>query len=166
MQRPIADLSCLHDIGREIARERAGAAVNFQPITRRQRIDAAKLQYAFRAVFETAQNAEQIRNDHVVPFAHRMNNFPAREHTGDIAEPALQHLDINSQGQSVEPADLYFLPPMRRGVRIQIIAGETLQPHVMWSANVIFGQNLFHYQIRLHSEWRRAKHGHQLWITF
>ena len=74
-----------------------------------------------------------------------MNDFPAREHAGDVVKPAMQYLDVNPERQSIEPADLDLLPPMRRCARVQIIAGETLQPHMMRSANVIFGQNLFYH---------------------
>ena len=166
MQRPIPELPRLHDIGGKIVRKRAGVAINFQPIPQCQRINTAKLENTFRAAFETAQNGEQIRNDHIVPFANRINYFFAGKDAIDLAKPALQYLHVNSESESIQPADLNLLPPMRRRFGIQIIGGEALEPHMMRSANVIFRQNFFHHQVGLQSEWRRAKHGHQLGITF
>ena len=54
---------------------------------------------------------------------------------------------------------------MGRGLGIQIIAGETLQSHVMRTANVIFSEDLLYQQISAHSEWRRAKHCDQFGVT-
>src|SRR2546427_12521786 len=106
-----------------------------------------------------------MRNDRFVGIANGINDFLPREDAGDVAQPALQYLHVNPEGESVESADLNFLTPMRRSIGVQVIAGEALQPHMMWPADIILGQNLFDQQISLHSEWRRAKHGHQPGIT-
>src|SRR6266404_5994669 len=156
----------LHNVGCEIVRQRAGAAVNFEPVAFRQGINSAELQHAFRAILKTALNREQIGNDHTVAFSNRTNDFTAREDAGDVTEPTLQNFDVNSQRERVESANLNLLPPMRRSVGIQVIAGETLQPHMMRTSDVIFSQNLFDQQIGAHSKWWRAKHRHQFGITF
>src|SRR5215813_11671167 len=113
MQCAIANLSRLHNVGREIIHQGPGAAVNFQQIPFGERINSAELQHAFRAIFKTAQHGEQIGDDYVVCFANWLNDFPACEDTGDFAEPALQNFDVNSQRERVESTDLNLLPPMR-----------------------------------------------------
>src|SRR3989442_13536998 len=112
------------------------------------------------------QNGDQIGNYHSVALPNRTNDFTAREDADDVTEPAVQNFDVNSQRERVESANLNLLPPIRRSVGIQVIAGETLQPHMMRTADVIFSQNLFDQQIGSHSKWRRAKHRHQFGITF
>ena len=119
------------------------AAVNFHPVARRQRIDPAELEHAFGPVFESAKDSEQIGNDDFVALTNWLNDFAARENAIDVSEPALQHFDVNPKRENVEPADFDPLPPMRRSVRIQIIAGKTLQPHVVRTADVILGQEFF-----------------------
>src|SRR5207302_6712423 len=165
MQPAIADLTHLHYIGIEIVSERAGTTVNLHSITRRQRIDTAKLQYSFGAIIESAKDGQQIWNDDFVAIADWVNDFSAREDTVDLAKPALQHFDVNPECEHVEPADFDPLPPMRRSGRIQIIAGKTLQSHMVRTADITFSQELFHEQIGPHSHRRRTKHRHQLWIT-
>jgi hypothetical protein len=147
VQCAIANLSRLHDVGREIIRQGPRAAVNFQPITFRQRINSAELKHAFRATFKTAQHSEQIGNDHVVGLAKWLNDFSTREHTGDVAKPALQNLNVNPQGERIESTDLDLLAPVCRRVGIQIISVETLQAHVMRLADVIFGEDFFDHHI-------------------
>src|SRR2546430_16334914 len=160
MQPAIADLSHLPHIGTEIVSERAAVTVNFHSITRRQGIDTAKLQHSFGAVIESAKDGQQIGNDDYVTLADWVNDFSAREDTVDLAKPALQHFDINPEGEHVEPADFDPLPPMWSSGRIQIIASKTLQSHMMWTADVTFSQKFFHEQIGPHSHRRRTKHGH------
>src|SRR5919197_3840998 len=147
-----------------IVSERAAAAVNFHPIIWRQPIDSTELEHAFGPIIESAKDSEQIWNDDFVALADWLNNFAARKDASDVSKPALQNFDINPQREHVEPADFNLLPPMRRSARIQIIAGKTLQSHVMRPADVILGKEFFHKQIRPHSHRRRTKHGHQLWI--
>src|SRR6476660_1538569 len=127
VQRAIAELPRLHDVGSEIVGQGTGAAINLQSIPLRQRIDTAKFQNAFRAIFEITQNGKQIGNDHLVTVANSMNTFLTREHAVDLAPPALQYLHVNTESQTIEAADLDLLPPVRRADGIQIIAGETLQ---------------------------------------
>src|SRR5205823_10198270 len=92
-QGAIAELARLDHAGTKIISKSAGVAVNFQSITRRQRIDATELEDAFGAVFELAKDGEQIGNDHFVALSYRMNDFPARKDAGDVPEPTLQYLD-------------------------------------------------------------------------
>ena len=140
VQGPIANFSRLHNFGTKIVSQRTGAAVNFQPIAGRQRIDAAELKDTLGAIFKLAKDGEQIGDDYLVALPDWIDNFSTREDAGDIAEPTLQHFDVNSQCKHVQPADLDPLPPMRRRVRIQIIAGKTLQSHMVWLTDIILGQ--------------------------
>src|ERR1043166_2934014 len=103
-------------------------------------MDAAELELAFGTALECAEDIEHVGNDHSITAALALQNFSVREHAGDIAEPALQHFDINSEREHVEPADLDLLPPMRGRFGIEIRVGETLQPHIVQTADVIFGQ--------------------------
>src|SRR6267143_1659852 len=144
MQPVIADLSHFYHLGTEIVSERAAATVNFHSITRRQRIDTAKLQHSFGPVIKSAKDGQQIGNDDFVALADWVNDFSAREDTCDLAKPALQHFDVNPECEHVEPADFDLLPPMRRNGRIRIIAGKTLQSHMMRTADVTFSQEFFH----------------------
>ena len=91
-----------------------------------------------------------------------MEDLAARVNAGDVAEPALQHLDVDAEREHVQSADLDPLPPMRGRVGIQICAGETLEPDVMRPAEIIFREQLFHQQIAAQAERRRAKHRDQL----
>src|SRR5215471_5940402 len=138
MECAIAHLSHLQHFRREIIHQGSRAAVDFEPIALRKRINAAELQHTFCAILETAQDGEQIGNDHVVAFADWLNDFPAREHTGDMPEPPLQDFYVNSQRERVKSTDLDFLSPVRRPFEIQKIAVETLQSYMMGTANVIF----------------------------
>src|SRR4030095_7624837 len=95
----------------------------------------------------------------------RVHNLSARENAANVAKPALQHFDINPKRKHVQSAELDPLSPMGRSFGIQIIARETLQSHVMRSPYVIFSKDLLYQQISAHSEWRRAKHCDQFWIT-
>src|SRR5215471_17464600 len=131
MQAPITNLTRLHHVGTEIVRERAAAAVNFYPITRCKRIDSAEFEHSFNAVVESAKDGKQIGDDDFVALTDWLNNFAAREDAIDVAEPALQHFDVNPQREHVKPANFNPLPPVRRSARIQIIAGKTLQSHVV-----------------------------------
>ena len=54
----IAELARLHDIGTKIVSERAGAAINFEPVARRHGIDSAELEHAFRAIIERAKDSQ------------------------------------------------------------------------------------------------------------
>src|SRR6266567_7247845 len=144
LQDALAQLACLHQIGTKIVSKSAGVAVNFQPVAGSQSIDAAELENAFGAVVERAKNGEQIGNDHFIALPDWMDDFPARKEAADVSEPALQYLDVNSQGENIQSADLDPLSPMRRRIRIQITARETLQSHMVRLANVILGQELFH----------------------
>src|SRR5437660_10663447 len=90
-------------------------------------MDAAELEHAFGAVLENTKHVEHVWNDDVIAAPFGVQDFSAREHPRNVAEPALQHFDVNSEGEHVQPADLDLLPPMRRRFRIQIDAGETLQ---------------------------------------
>ena len=91
-----------------------------------------------------------------------MQDFSARIHAGDIAEPALKHFNVDAESENIQAADLDPLPPMRRRVRVQICAGETLQANVVRAAEIIFSEQFLHEQIAAQSERRRAKHRHQL----
>src|SRR5262249_5819175 len=143
----IANPSRLQDVGGEIICQGPVIAINLEAITFRQRIYCAELQHAFRATFKTAQHREQIGNDHVVSFAKWLNDFPAREHTGDVTKPALQNFNVNPQCECIQSTDLNLLSPMWRRVWIQVVSGETLQPYVMWLADIIFGKKFFDRQI-------------------
>src|SRR5205814_5720836 len=105
----VTGFSCPHDVRTKIVRKSAAAAVNFQPVAGYQRVDPTELQHAFGATFETTQNRQQIGNDHIVTFAHRLKNLSASEHTSDFTEPALQHFDVDSQRQSIQAADFNLL---------------------------------------------------------
>src|SRR5450432_1497566 len=126
MQRAIADAAGVHDVGSKIVNNRAKVAVDFQSIRRRQRIDAAKFQNPLHSVRKSAENGQQVGNDDVVTLPGRLENFPARKNSGDIAEPALQHFDVNAESERVQSADLDVLAPMRGGIRIEKRAVETL----------------------------------------
>src|SRR5712692_602014 len=140
-------LSSPDDISREIVGERSVVAVNLNPVGCSAGIDSAEFQHALGAVPKSAQHIEQIGNDHCVTAALRTQNFSTRKKPGDIAEPSLQHLHINTEREHVEPADLDLLPPMRRSFGVEISAHETLQPHVMRPADVIFREQFFYKQI-------------------
>src|SRR6516225_5958799 len=127
----------------KIVKQRAAVAENSQPIVRRASMDAAELEHAFSPVFENAKHVEHVRNDNVVTAPIGVQNFSAREHAGEVAEPTLHHFHVNSQREDVEPTDLDLLPPMRRRFRIQVNAGETLQTHSVRFANEIFGERFF-----------------------
>src|SRR5205814_5058274 len=128
---------------------------NFEAVAGRERVDSAEFQDAFRAVLETAENGEQIRNDNFVPLADPVQDFAAGKDAGDIAEPALEDFDVNTERENVETANLNPLPPMRRRVSIQISAGQTLQPDAAAMAEIIIREQLIHDQIRSQPERRR-----------
>ena len=114
-----------------------------------------------------AENGQQIRDDDFVALPHRRAaTLPARKNAGDVAEPALQDLDVNPERENIQPADLDPLPPMRRRVGVQISAGETLQADVMRPAEIILGEQFFHEQIAAQSKRRRTKHRDQLGKRF
>ena len=56
-------------------------------------------------------------HDHFVALSHRVDDFPTRIHASDIAQPALDHFNVNSEREHVQPADLDPLPPMRGRIR-------------------------------------------------
>src|SRR5207237_3950390 len=124
----------------KVIHQRSAVAVNFQTISRSQRIHAAKFKDAFRTILKTTEHVEQIGNNKFIALAIWMHNLATRENAGDIAQPALQNLHVDSEREHVQSADLNLLPPMRRRVRIQIVAGKTLQPDMMRTADVIFCQ--------------------------
>ena len=134
MQRAIAHAPGIDRIGAEFVGHGAGVAVDFEPVAGRERVDAAKLEHAFRAIGKLAKHGEQIGNDNFVALPDGVQNFAAGEHAGDIAQPALENFDVNAEGEHVQSADLDPLPPMRRRVGIQIGAGETLQPDMVRAA--------------------------------
>src|SRR5207248_2938192 len=150
----------------EIVKQRPAVAENSEPIVRRAGVNTAELEHAFGAVVKNANHIEHVGNDDLITAPLNVENFSAREHSGDVAEPALHYFHVNPEGEHVESADLDLLPPMRRRFRIQINAGETLQANIVRLADEIFGEQFFHEEISAHSEWRRTKHRHQFGKTF
>src|ERR1041385_6790037 len=92
------------------------------------RVDPTELEHAFGAVGKGAEHGEQIRNDDIIALPDRFDRFSTREARRDLAEPALQHLDVNTERHHIQTADFDPLPPMCRRIRIQIVAVKTLQP--------------------------------------
>src|SRR5438552_2243777 len=136
MQGAIAVAAGVHGIGSEVIGHGARFAVDFETIARRQRVDAAELEYEFGDGLGRAQDREQIRNDDVVPLPAPMQDFPARINTGDVAEPALENFDVDAQGENIQAADLDALPPVRGRIRIQIRPGKTLEANMVRPAEV------------------------------
>ena len=89
-------------------------AVNLEAVAGSERVDAAEFEHAFRAVLEPAEHGQQIGHDDFVALPDVVQDFAAGKNAGDVAEPALQHFDVNAEREHIQPADLDPLPPMRR----------------------------------------------------
>src|SRR5262249_51521999 len=127
--------------------QRSGRTVDFQLVASGVRVDAAELEHALRAVGEMTKHRKCIRNDYVVTVSVRIQNFSPRKQAVDVAEPAMQHFDVNPQRHDVESANLDALSPVCWRTRVQIIAMKTLQPDTVNLPEKIFGQQFFHKQI-------------------
>src|SRR5205085_3502234 len=113
------------------------------------RVDSAELQHAFRAVGKMTEHRQQVRHNQFIALPNRMQEFSAREYTGNVAKPTLEHFDINPESEDLQPADLDPLPPVGRGVGIQIGAGETLKADMMGPSEIVFRQQFFDGKITL-----------------
>src|SRR5262249_15881405 len=89
VQPAISHFSCLYHVGIKVVSERTAAAVYFHPITRRERIDPAKLKNTLGAVIQCAKDGEHVGNDDFVALADWLNDFATREDTIDFAKPSL-----------------------------------------------------------------------------
>src|SRR4051812_41459960 len=140
VEGPVAGPAGVDHVRSEIVGHGAGVAVDFDPVARSERVDAAELENAFRAVRELAEHRQHVGHDDFVAVPDRVQDFAPRENAGDVPEPALENLDVDAEGENVQPADLDPLPPMRWRVCVEVGAGETLEPDVVRMAEVIFGE--------------------------
>src|SRR6266403_619103 len=75
------------------------------------RSDRTELEHSLRAVGKGAKHGEQIRNDDVITRPDWVDRFPTGEDRGDVAQPALQHFNVNTERHHIQTADLDPLPP-------------------------------------------------------
>src|SRR5436309_5711706 len=119
-------------------------------------IDTAEFEHACGAMGEVAKHGVRVGYNDVVTLAVGIQNLPAREQSIDIAEPALQHFDINPERHHIEPADFDTLPPVGRRVRVQIIPMKTLQANSVQLSEKIFCEQFFNDKIATQTVGRRA----------
>ena len=94
-----------------------------------------------------------------------MNRFPMGKHLCNRTEPALNHFRVDSEGQNVQSRVFFALPPVRRGLGIQINAAQTLETQVVRSPDKLLGQQFLHEETAAEPVWRRANHRDQVRVS-
>ena len=147
----------------EVVDQRAVASVDGQRFVGRELRHAAPLEAAGEAVRPLAEDLDDIGHMDDVAFALRHGDFHLRVKPARRAEPALQHLRVDADGEDVDarsvPCAAASGPARADRKTVPLIGREPEMPEL---ARVAVAQQLLKKLAALHAVRRRAEHRDQL----